>query len=327
MVSTRRLLGLLAVAHLMSGCVLVTGSFQLFDSKPQPLEERVVSGEAGPKILLMDLSGPITSQDTRDGFGFVSEESTVARLQAELEMARKDEDIAAVVLRVNSPGGTVTASDAAFHELSQFKQERGLPVIAHFLDVAASGGYYVALAADEIIASPTTVTGSVGAVVYGLNLTGLMGIVGVENRTLKSGDKKDIGSPLREMTAEEREILQSVIDGMRDRFVGLVQERRPGLAAGAIDTIADGRVFGADQALAIGLVDRVGYLADAVDVAKRRARLEQARVIMYRRPREYSETIYSRAAPGPVELNLLRLDTGPASQSPSFLYMWMPDAE
>lgn len=324
MPTARRLLCLVAALALLPGCVLVTGSFQLFDSKPQPLEERVVSGEGSSKILLIDISNAITSQDVRDGFGFVTEESTIARVQAELQMARKDDAVRALVLRLNSPGGTVTASDSIFHALSQFKQDRQIPVVAHFLDVAASGAYYVALAADEIIASPTSVTGSVGAVMYSVNLHGLMEKIGVEDQTIKSGDKKDIGSPLREMTEEDREILLSIINGMRERFVGLVEQRRPGIEAGVLETIADGRIFSADQALRIGLVDRVGHLQEAIDVAQRRARVAQARVIMYRRPREYSESVYSRASPGPVELNLLRLDAGSLGQGPSFLYMWMP---
>lgn len=309
------------------GCVVVTGSFQLFETRPQPLEERVVSGKRGPKILLVDVEGPITSQERRDSFGLMLEESTVARLQAELEKAREDEAVAAVVLRINSPGGTVTASDAIYHELMRFKGERGLPLVAYFLDVGASGAYYVALAADEIIASPTTVTGSVGAVVYGVNLRGLMRLIGVEDQTLKSGEKKDIGSPLREMTAEEREVLQSVIDGMRDRFIAAVRERRPQITAAALDTIADGRVFGAEQARVIGLVDRVGYLQDALGAARRRARIEEARVVMYRRPREYSETIYSQAPPAPLEINMVRVGVAPWLHGPTFLYMWLPGAQ
>jgi protease-4 len=217
----------------------------------------------------------------------------------------------------------VTASDSIFHALMQFKQERRIPLVAHFLDVAASGAYYIALAADEIIASPTSVTGSVGAVMYSVNLNGLMAKIGVANQTVKSGDKKDIGSPLREMTEEDSEILHSIIDGMRDRFVGLVQERRPAIYAAALQTIADGRIFSADQALRIGLVDRVGQLQDAIDVARRRARIAEARLVMYRRPREYSESIYSQAASAPVELNLLKLDS-PFADGPSFLYMWAP---
>lgn len=322
---TRVSLTLVAVLPFLPGCVLVTGSFTLFDSKPQPLEERVISGEGATKILLMDISDVITSLERRDGFGLTARENTLARVEAELAMAGKDDAVKAVVVRINSPGGTVNASDSIFHQLRRFKEEKGIPVVAHFMDVAASGGYYVALAADEIIASPTTVTGSVGAIAYGINVRELMKIVGVENQTIKSGTKKDIGSPLREMTADERDVLQSVIDGMRDRFVTLVRERRANVKTGDLETIADGRVFGADQALAIGLVDRIGYLADAIDTAKRLARLGRAQVVMYRRPRESAESIYARSPAPPVEVSLLRLGAdGPPLPSPSFLYLWMP---
>jgi protease-4 len=311
---------------LLSGCVLVTGTFSLFDSKPQPLEERVISGDGAAKVLLLEISNVITSQEDRDGFGWNTPESTLGRVEAELTLAAKDDAVKAIVVRINSPGGTVNASDSIFHQLRRFKDDEGIAVVAHFMDVAASGGYYVALAADEIVASPTTVTGSVGAVAYGINVRELMSKIGVGNQTIKSGAKKDIGSPLREMTPEEREVLQSVIDGMRDRFVDLVRERRPNVDAEALQTIADGRIFGADQALAVGLVDRIGYLEDAIEVARRRARLHEARVIMYRRPQEYSESIYSRSS-APVEVSLLRLGgPGTSIPSPSFLYMWMPDS-
>lgn len=318
---------LVAALLLLPGCVLVTGSFSLFDSKPQPLEERVISGEGAVKILLVDISNVITSLGDRDAFGLSSSESTLGRVEAELDRASKDEAIKAVVVRINSPGGTVNASDSIFHQLLRFKESKGIPVVAHFLDVAASGGYYVALAADEIVASPTTVTGSVGAIAYGINVSELMKTIGVENQTIKSGAKKDIGSPLRQMTPGDKAVLQSVIDGMRDRFVGLVKERRPTITAEGLETISDGRVFGADQALSIGLVDRIGYLQDTIDVAKRRARVETAQVIMYRRPREYSETIYSRTTAPSVELSLLRIgSSGSSLPSPSFLYMWMPES-
>jgi protease-4 len=319
-----RVVGLFALL-LLPGCVLVTGSFSLFDSAPQPLEERVVSGEGPVKVLLIDIANVISSVEDRDGLSFITHESTLARVEAELELARKDDAIRAVVLRINSPGGTVHASDAIFYDMSRFGREKNVPIVAYFQDVAASGGYYVALSADEIVASPSTVTGSVGAVMYGINARGLMKIVGVENQTIKSGEKKDIGSPLREMTPDERAVLQSVIDGMRDRFVGLVKDRRPNVTDAALDTISDGRVFGANEALSIGLVDRIGYLQDAIDVAKRRSNIAEAQVVMYRRPREYAETIYSQAKAPPMELSLLRIGGSESLPTPSFLYMWMPD--
>lgn len=317
---------LVLLLPLLPGCVLVTGSFSLFESKPQPLEEHVVAGEGSAKVLLIDIANVITSLEDRDGLGFGTRESTLARIEAELDRAGKDTAIRAIVLRINSPGGTVNASDSIFHDLSRFRQEKGVPIVAHFQDVAASGGYYIALAADEIVASPSTVTGSVGAIVYGVNVRGLMKIVGVENQTIKSGEKKDIGSPLREMTPDERAVLQSVIDGMRDRFVSLLKDRRPGVSESNLETIADGRVFGANEALSIGLVDRIGYLQDAIDVAKRRANMADAQVVMYRRPQEYAETIYSRSTTPPMELSLLKIGGSHSIAGPSFLYMWMPDS-
>src|SRR5207249_910617 len=153
-------------------------------------------------------------------------------------------------------------SDTIFHEIMAFKTERNVPVVAQLLDMATSGAFYVALSADEIVASPTTVTGSIGVVMYGVNLAGLMEKIGVTNQTLKAGTRKDMGSPLRKMMPEEAAILQSVLDQMQQRFLSLVQEHRPALRSDARQTIADGRILSADQALQDGLVDNIGYLED-----------------------------------------------------------------
>jgi len=232
------------------------------------------------------------------------------------------------VVRINSPGGTVTASDIVFHQLMTFKAETGRPVVAQMLDMGTSGAYYVALSADEIVATPTTVTGSIGVVMYGVNVSGLMEKVGVKNQTIKAGALKDIGSPLRPMTPEEATILQNVLKQMQERFLTLVHQRRPTLSADATRTISDGRILTADQALSVGLIDRIGYLEDALDVAQARAGLSEARVVMYRRPQEFAETIYSRAAMQAPQVNLVNVDLGGlAMVSPQFMYMWLPNAE
>lgn len=315
----------------VSGCVFITGNLSPFVSKPQPLEEHVVSGEGKAKVLLLDVSRVITSHDEEGPFGITRRESTMARVRQELEQAAKDDNLRAIVLRLNSPGGTVTASDTIFHQLMAFKAERHVPIVAQMLDVAASGAYYVALAADEIVASPTTVTGSIGVVMYGVNLAGLMDKLGVTNQTLKAGERKDIGSPLREMTPEEQQILQSVLDSLQQRFVGVVRERRPGLSATTLQMIADGRILTADQALHAGLVDRIGYLDDTVQAAQRRAGLAEARVVLYRRPQDYAENIYSGVslpAPASLQMNLLNLDLGALGHaSPNFMYLWLPGAD
>jgi protease-4 len=192
--------------------------------------------------------------------------------------------------------------------------------------MGTSGAYYAALAADEIIAHPTTVTGSIGVVMHSINLTGLMEKIGVHDQTVKTGAKKDIGSPMRDMTADERELLESMLGDMQSRFMGLVLERRTGLSEEAQREIADGRILSALRAKDIGLVDRIGYLDDAIESAQQMAGLRESSLIMYRRADEMSETAYSRASAEPSVMNLIQLDLGPLLATPQFLYLWMPQS-
>ncbi len=317
-----------SLTSLLSGCVFITGTLNPFASAPQPLEEHVVSGEGRAKILLVDISRMISNQEDEGALGISRRESLTARIDAELRRAAEDDKVRAVVLRINSPGGTVTASDVIYHQIMAFKAAHYVPVTAQFLDMGTSGAYYIALAADEIVASPTTVTGSVGVVMYGVNVSGLMDKLGVKNQTIKAGAHKDMGSPLRPMTPEDKALLQDVLDGMQQRFLGLVRERRAGLSAEAAQTISDGRILTADQALQLGLVDRIGYLQDTLQDVSERVAAGQARVIMYRRPQEFAENIYSAAPPAPSQLKLIGLDLGGGSQaSPQFMYMWRPALE
>lgn len=311
----------------LSGCFFITGNFNPFGQAPEALQERVVAGEGADKVLLLDISRTITAEEQEQAFGLRRRASTVARVEEALQRASKDDKVKAVVLRINSPGGTVTASDVIYHRLISFKAKRGIPVIAQMMDMGTSGAYYVALAADEIIASPTTVTGSIGVVMYGVNLADLLAKIGVSNQTIKAGAHKDIGSPLRKMTPEEAQILQGVLDQMRTRFVDLVRERRPRFDGDP--ALIDGRVLTAPQALAGNLVDRIGYLDDAIAIARERAHIEKARVIMYRRPGEFAENIYSQPSlSGEMQLNLINLDLGGLLPgSPRFLYMWLPGGE
>jgi protease-4 len=311
---------------LLPGCVIVNADFGPFSSRPQSLSEREVSGKGRAKIVVLDISRVITNAQDEGPLGLSSRPGLTARLREELEQAADDDRVGAVVLRLNSPGGTVTASDTIYHEITAFKAKRNVPVVAHMLDFATSGAYYVALAADEIVASPTTVTGSIGVIMVGLNLSDLMGKIGVRNQTLKTGARKDAGSPLRPMTAEDEALLQGVLDGMQQRFVSLVRERRPQMSDDDLAKISDGRVVLADEALRIRLVDRIGYFEDAVDVARRRAGVAEARVIMYRRPSEYAENIYSRAGAASPQINLVNLDLGKLTGGPQFLYLWAPEA-
>jgi protease-4 len=320
----RRLL-VAACALVASGCFFSLGNPLSFVEGERPLAEKTVEGEGRPKILLLDIADVITDQPTKRAFGLVEEESTVARVHAELEKAGDDDRIAAVVLRINSPGGGVTASDDIYTDIMRFKAEQQVPVIAALGNVAASGGYYVACAADRIVAHPTTVTGSIGVIMVGLNVEGLLGKIGVKPQTFKAGQHKDLLSPFRGATAEERRIVQGIIDSMHARFIGVVKASRPKLDEERLSELTDGRIFDAGRALDAGLVDQVGDLRAAIDVAKEAANVSEARVVMYRRSGETAETIYSAARDTPLQVNLLPIDLGTlAANSPRFMYLWAP---
>lgn len=310
---------LLISAAVQYGCVTIN-----LLEPPGPVQEVQLSGSGDGKVLLLDLSGVISSQD-KDGL--IPQPNLLATFKEELTKASKDEKIKAVVLRINSPGGTVNASDILYHELKTFKANKKIPVIASMMDVAASGGYYLAMATDAILVHPSTVTGSIGVIMLTVNAKGLLEKVGVEANAITSGPRKDMGSPFRTMTAEEKLIFQGVIDSFYDRFLAVVQEGRPHLSADQIKKLADGRIYSGDQAKAAGLVDEVGYLDEAIDLAKKNAGLTEARIVTYRRHGEYQNNIYSRlfgTSSGLSSLASMDLLSIVRGGSPQFMYLWMP---
>jgi len=314
--------GALLVALLLAGCSVIS-----LDLSPRirPLEEETVEGRGDAKILLMDVSGFLSDEAPSGTLTIGTPPPRVpmlVRLREELKKAGEDSRVRALVVRINSPGGTVTASDIIFRELTAFKRSRNVPVVASLMDVAASGGYYVALAADTIVAHPTTVTGSIGVIMISVNAEGLMQKLGVGTAAIKSGERKDMGSPFRALTPEERGIFQSVIDDMHRQFVARVVERR-NLPATGVATLADGRIYTAEQALRHGLVDRIGYVPDALEAARRAAGVDEARVIVYKRPREYRATYYARAESDAGALTTLARLAGLAGAGPKFLYLWL----
>jgi protease-4 len=206
-------------------------------------------------------------------------------VRAQLDRARKDPDIKAVVLRIDSPGGDVTASDHIHHDLLAFRRETNRPVIAFFGDTAASGAYYVAQAADAIVASPTTTTGSIGVMALFFDVHQLAQKVGVRFQAITSGELKDLGSPFREMTAQERAHLKGLIDSVHERFLDVVAEgrKRAGLTRDQVAALADGRLFTAQGARAARLVDQIGYLDDALQAAAAAASLDEPCLVAYQR--------------------------------------------
>lgn len=285
----------------------------------QPLQEEFISGTGDNKILIIDISGIISEKERSGKFGLSSEPNLVSRIKEELEKASHDPQIKAVILKINSPGGTVTASDIIHNEMIKFREMTGVKIIAAMMDIAASGGYYVASAADKIIAHPTTITGSIGVIVINLKIFELMNKIGIKNETIKSGSKKDLLSPFRPLTEEERKIMQGVIDTLYDQFVMVVAKGRDGLNTEQVKKIADGRIYTAIEALKLNLIDRIGYIDDAIEMAKKEANLTDAKVVRYNRPFTYKTNIYSTSPNIPIFnigdiLNQL---------TPKFMYIWI----
>ncbi len=299
----------------------LTGCAGLLDFSLQPLEESTVMGRRGPKIAQINIEGIISDAPRSRGNPLVPPESMVSRIKEALDLAEKDKNVVALLLRIQSPGGTASASDTLYHEIVSWKKRTGRPVVAHFEGLATSGAYYIAMASDEIVCHPSSVTGSIGVLFASLNFSGLMEKVGVQNQTITGGKFKDVGSPLRPMKPYEREQLQGVIDELWARFKSVVDDGRPKLDRERVDDLADGRIYSADQALGDGLVDRIGYLEDAIKLAEEKAGVESSRVIMYHRPNEYRNNIYSRSAVSRagIEVSLI---PGVDPLPPGFYYLW-----
>jgi len=263
-------------------------------------KEKVIEGDpsVGAKIALIDVQGVLTSDQEESLFS--TKESQVVAFVEKLRLAEQDADVKAVLIRIDSPGGDVTTSDILYNELLAFKQRKKVPVVAAFMGVAASGGYYLASACDAIVAHPTTITGSIGVISMHVSLVGLMEKIGVKVEALKSGANKDMGSPFRAMNDEDRKLFQTLVDQLYARFLAVVTEGRKGrLTEAQIRPLADGRVYTAQQALDAKLIDGIGYLADAVAEAKKRANLRRSTLVMYSRRPGHVDNEYSASVQAP----------------------------
>ncbi|MGD0626506.1 MAG: signal peptide peptidase SppA [Thermodesulfobacteriota bacterium] len=312
----------------LSGCTGINVSLL---PATNPLEEKVLEGKGTPKILLVDLDGVISFKEETDKLQLSARPSKVAFFREALRKAEADSDIAGVILRINSPGGTVAASDTIYHEIMSFKQRRKIPVNAYIMELCASGGYYVASASDRIIASPTAVTGSIGVIVMKFNIEELLSKIGVSAETYKSGPKKDFWSPFRPSTEEEKKMLQDIVDKLYTRFVEVVYANRQKLLTEQeVKALADGRILTASGALEARLIDQVSYLDETIDAMKKALNIEQARVITYIRPKTFKSNIYSEYSEMPLlgspVINLISINAEELSlfSGVQFMYLWNP---
>ncbi len=266
---------------------------KLLGEAPEPLREFTLEGSGADKILLIPVNGLISDMPKKSLIR--TSPSVLEQVVAQINKAEKDKRIKAVLFKINSPGGTITACDILYHEIVSFKERTGAKIIVSMMDVTASGAYYLSLPADMIMAHPTTVTGSVGVLFLQPKVIGLMDKIGLGVDVKKYGKNKDMGSPFRDGSEEEQKLIQKAVDNSGERFIRLVKKHRnPG--GQALAEISTARVFLADDALKLGLVDKIGYLSDAVKETKKLAKVpEDTKVVVYRRA-EFPEDNYYNIA-------------------------------
>jgi protease-4 len=307
---------------LFIGCT--APKIRLFPSQADPLKEFTLEGKADQKVLVIPVRG-IISDNPREGI-IRTRPGLVQAVVSQLRLAQDDKKVKAVVLKIDSPGGSVTASDMLYNEILTFKKRTGVKVVVAMMGVAASGGYYIALPADYIFAHPTTLTGSVGVIFLRPKVAGLMEKIGIGVEVNKSGTNKDMGSPYRSATVEENKILQAMTDRLGIRFVDLAAKHR-NLDSAVTAEIATARVYLAPEALELGMVDEIGYLDQALAKAKQLADLpDNARVVVYRRTEYPDDNIYNTATRhGGGDLSVVSVDLLPDAFNQfrtGFYYMW-----
>jgi protease IV len=271
---------------------------------PDALETKVIGGTDGADgtIAVITIDGVISDAEDE---GFVKQQ---------IEAVSKDDRVKAIVIRVDSPGGAVTGADYLFHHLKKLKKDKGVPVVVSMGGMAASGGYYVSMAVgdqkDSIYAEPTTTTGSIGVIIPHYDISGLLARFDVKDDSISSHERKQMLAMTRPVSPEHRQIIQSYVNETFDRFKTIVKEGRPKFSqdAAALDKLATGEIFSADQALKNGLVDKIGFLEDAIERAAELASLtmDDVEVFKYKKPISFMgdfALMQSRASRGPFSVD------------------------
>lgn len=334
---------LLAVAFALLGaaCGPVSMTFVL-GARDGKLRETTVLADEGKglsaaKVALIDVRGLIAESPPSRALGLISGgPGPVDEFVARLQKAEEDGNVRAVIVRINSPGGSVAASQLMYNELRRFRETTGKPVVASLGEVAASGGYYLALGADEIVAQPTSITASIGVIIPTINVSEGLRRIGVVSRSVKSGENKDLANPLEPMRDQQYAVLQAMVDEFYAAFRGLVVERRSSapnaLVTARLDELTDGRVVTGAEAVRAGLADHEGDLRDAFERAKSLAGIEKARLVKYYGqydppPRTAYATTGAPPPQASADPNVLMLDLGPLAPGASLTpgtayYIW-----
>ncbi len=278
------------------------------------------SGE--PKVAIIPIDGPMLNKTRGTGLG----DNPVGLFREQLDAVAATPGVCVLVLRINSAGGSVTATEIMAGELRRFKARTGLPVIACLMDVGTGGAYYLAAEADLVTAYPTTVTGGIGVVLNLYNMQEAMATANVLGQSIKSGENIDMGSDTHALSEDAQLMLQAMADDFRLRFIEAVRRARPALAS-APETAFDGRVMTGGQAVELGFVDRLSTLPEVLDTARQTVGRPEAPAYLFVRREEQLRSIYGtpygNLAIG--EINPLSIPGLKRSELPLFLYMWQPN--
>ena len=250
------------------------------------LPEKVISGEqtATDKIVVLKIEGVIMGGE--DSF-----------VQRQIRQAREDDKVKAIVLRIDSPGGTISGSDEYLYALKKLKTEKNIPIVVSMGSLAASGGYYVAMAGDTLFAEPTTTTGSIGVIVPHYNAAVLLDRIGVASDPITSGPYKTMGSFTKPMSDDERQLWQKYVDSGFERFKQVIRDGRPAYAAdpAKLDALATGQIYTAAEAKENGLIDTIGYLDEAVEEAATRSGTTDYKVVRYKKSASMADILLGSA--------------------------------
>jgi protease-4 len=287
---------------------------------PTVYDEEYVAGDGPNIVAAVPVEGTIAPADNT--LGGTVPTSTPEGLADALRQAGSDQSVAAVVLEINSPGGGVTASDEMHQSILDFKKNTGKPVVVSMEDTTASGGYYISTAADRIFANETTLTGSLGVNIPLNNYAEAANKYGIKQVVIKSGKYKDMGSAFREMTPDEREIFQSIVDDLYSEFVEVISEGR-GIPEERVREIADGRIYSGVQAKKLGLVDSLGELDDAAATAGRLAGAKDTTLVRYVQAPTFFETVLARVAPQEPQAQQI-MEAAGLDLEPKPYYLYLP---
>jgi protease-4 len=321
---TRSILGSLLLL-LLTGCGMP--SFLITPvSSSSTLDETTVQAGMGfspPKVVIIEVEGMLAN--ARAGGLLQPQENKLSLFTQQMDKAASDPTVKAVVLRINSPGGTVTCSDTMYEMVKKFRDTTKKPVIADTQEVTASGAYYLACGCDKIVAHPTSVVGSIGVIFQTFEVSGIMSKLGITSNAIASGPFKEMGSPFKPLRDDERALMQQMVDEYYSRFLNVVTTNRH-IDPAHLKEATDGRVFSGAKAVEIGLADQTGLLDDALNLAKQMANAPTAQVVMYKRPYGYSGSIYSTSTIQPPRSDVMKLDIPAADDliPTGFYYLWQP---